>query len=400
MTTVMLLTNSYPFGSGEPYLEPELQNIPDEMHLVILPLHEENSSTCRFIPPNAELLFVPYASGNAFRKLRSLFTNAFRAGVKELRSNRKYSVKTLVELWRFVYSADMIQERIEKALFERSIPIDTDTVLYSYWMDSASLAAVQLKKYGAMAICRAHGADLYDERTTWGHQFLRGYLAEKMDQVYAVSEVGKRYLQKRVVQQEKISCAHLGVTDHGEAPFVSDGVLRIVSCSAVIPLKRLNLIVRALSQLRFPFFWTHIGGGPELAQITAMASESLPDSSFCFLGPMTNEEVHHYYQTTSVSVFVNASETEGLPVSIMEAISYGIPVIATDVGGTKEIVYDNEVGFLVKNDYALEGILQNIYKIYSMRYEDYLQLRENARKLFLEEWNARDVFRRFYDNLQ
>lgn len=400
MKTVMLLTNSYPFGRGEPYLEPELRNFPDEMHLVILPLHGEDDGTCRFIPPNAELLPVPYVNGNAFRKLRSLFTNAFRAGVKELRSNRKYSVKTLVELWRFVYSADTIQTRIEKALFERSFSIDTDTVLYSYWMDSASLAAVQLKKYGAMAICRAHGADLYDERTLWGHQFLRSYLAEKMDQVYAVSEVGKRYLQQRVVQHEKISCAHLGVTDHGKAPYVSDGVLRIVSCSAVISLKRLDLIVCVLSQLKFPFYWTHIGDGPELAQITAMARESLPESSFSFLGSMTNIEVHHYYQTTSVSVFVNASETEGLPVSIMEAISYGIPVIATDVGGTKEIVYDNEVGFLVKNDHALEGLLQKLNKVYSMRHEDYLQLRENARKFFLEDWDAKDVFRRFYDNLQ
>jgi len=49
---------------------------------------------------------------------------------------------------------------------------------------------------------------------------------------------------------------------------------------------------------------------------------------------------------------MNLSETEGIPVSIMEAQSAGVPILATNLGGTSEIV-NNENGFLVEKDFNL-----------------------------------------------
>ena len=48
-----------------------------------------------------------------------------------------------------------------------------------------------------------------------------------------------------------------------------------------------------------------------------------------------------------VDIFALISEWEGLPISILEAMSHGIPVIASDVGGVSEAVLDNETGILV-----------------------------------------------------
>ncbi|NCO54621.1 MAG: glycosyltransferase, partial [Bacteroidetes bacterium] len=53
-----------------------------------------------------------------------------------------------------------------------------------------------------------------------------------------------------------------------------------------------------------------------------------------------------------VDLFINVSESEGIPVSIMEALSAGIPVIATNVGGTNEIV-NNDVGFLIDKEFEI-----------------------------------------------
>ncbi len=50
-------------------------------------------------------------------------------------------------------------------------------------------------------------------------------------------------------------------------------------------------------------------------------------------GGISNAEVFQFYRDNKVDLFVNASTSEGLPVSIMEAISFGIPSIATNVGG-------------------------------------------------------------------
>lgn len=46
-----------------------------------------------------------------------------------------------------------------------------------------------------------------------------------------------------------------------------------------------------------------------------------------------NQLVYDFYRNNDVDVFVNLSESEGIPVSIIETISFGVPVVATDVGG-------------------------------------------------------------------
>jgi glycosyltransferase involved in cell wall biosynthesis len=56
-----------------------------------------------------------------------------------------------------------------------------------------------------------------------------------------------------------------------------------------------------------------------------------------------------YYRTQPIDLFVNTSESEGTPVTIMEAISVGIPVMATAVGGNTEIVTE-ENGVAISAD--------------------------------------------------
>ena len=84
--------------------------------------------------------------------------------------------------------------------------------------------------------------------------------------------------------------------------------------------------------------WTHIGEGNLKAKIEKYCSELIPQSNFKFLGQLTNAEVIDYYLSNNIDLFINTSSYEGIPVSIMEAQSFGVPVIATDVGGNTESV--------------------------------------------------------------
>ena len=90
---------------------------------------------------------------------------------------------------------------------------------------------------------------------------------------------------------------------------------------------------------------------------------------------------------------MNVSISEGLPVSIMEAISLGIPVIATDVGGVKEIV--NEVtGILIKTDIKkaqLSNILDGINTTYDLLPND----RKGIRNFWVENFNAKKNYYEF-----
>lgn len=155
---------------------------------------------------------------------------------------------------------------------------------------------------------------------------------------------------------EKYSLCYLGTENF--KPFVPHPYLQtieLLSVSYVVPVKRIYLIVEALkfcSEKNIKIHWTHIGAGPEMELAVNLARQNFKGNSsvqYDFLGSFENEKIHEYYKSHQVDLFVNMSESEGLPVSMMEAMSYGVPVIAPDVGGISEIV-DDDSGWLLSKD--------------------------------------------------
>jgi glycosyltransferase involved in cell wall biosynthesis len=93
-----------------------------------------------------------------------------------------------------------------------------------------------------------------------------------------------------------------------------------------------------------------IGEGEYKKRLMQLCSESR--SKIKFLGQKNPEEIAKLL--SQADIFVNPSYAEGLPTSVLEAGASGLPIIATDVGGTKEIIEDGNNGFLIKpHDTAL-----------------------------------------------
>ena len=85
--------------------------------------------------------------------------------------------------------------------------------------------------------------------------------------------------------------------------------------------------------------WTHVGDGPLFDEVRAYARKHLDArAQAVFKGYLTQVELRELYREQSFDVIVNVSDQEGIPVSLMEASSAGIPMVATDVGGNAEIV--------------------------------------------------------------
>ena len=89
------------------------------------------------------------------------------------------------------------------------------------------------------------------------------------------------------------------------------------------------------------------------------------------------------------------SETEGIPVSIMEAQSYGIPVIATNVGGTSEIVHDGINGVLLSRNFDTADLLNAIETVIC----SYKSFSDNALLTWKQMSDAHTVFPEFYKKL-
>jgi glycosyltransferase involved in cell wall biosynthesis len=97
-------------------------------------------------------------------------------------------------------------------------------------------------------------------------------------------------------------------------------------------------------------------------EISTLANNKLNSKyniSFQLMGNVKNEEIQKYYSLNQVDLFINVSEYEGIPISIMEAMAYGIPCLATNVGGVREIVNDDN-GFLLNKDTNYNQIISSI----------------------------------------
>jgi colanic acid/amylovoran biosynthesis glycosyltransferase len=113
----------------------------------------------------------------------------------------------------------------------------------------------------------------------------------------------------------------------------------------------------------------------------------------------SNEEVIHFYKKEKPSLFINVSSSEGIPVSIMEAFSFGIPVIATNVGGTHEIVIDNYNGILLKENPTIEEIKSAILKIKYLEVFEYGKMKLNAWNTLNEKFSAEKNYKTFYETV-
>lgn len=117
-----------------------------------------------------------------------------------------------------------------------------------------------------------------------------------------------------------------------------------------------------------------------------------------FKGNVSNQILMKEYKDNCYDWFINVSTSEGIPVSIMEAMSFGIPCIATDVGGTSEIV-DNKNGFLIDKDISSKKLSELIYYVYELSYEEYIQYRFSARNTWLNKYNSDKNYKKFISEL-
>jgi len=188
----------------------------------------------------------------------------------------------------------------------------------------------------------------------------------------------------------------LGVKPHSISPVPKDDFI-IVSISNIIPVKNIKSLILALSKLNFDFTWYHIGNGPLREELEDLSQKSIPNK-FHFLGQMSNSEVIAFLQNTAISFFANISLSEGIPVSIMEAISCGIPVIASNVGGNAEIV-NSKNGLLLSSNPSPEEIAQAITSFKNLSECQMSEMKENAYNSWEENYNAEKNYHNFVNEI-
>lgn len=270
-----------------------------------------------------------------------------------------------------------------------------DSVNYSFWMNDWALVLTFLKKrkYIKSFFFRCGGFDIWNERHPNNYMPFRGLIYKYANQVYPNTKIGETYIKKLGLYPHKIECKYWGTTDYGLGKFDLNDEFTIVSVSNVIPLKRVELIIEILSYLNFDAKWIHFGDGDELPKVKEIAKRKL-NINFEFKGRISNKEVLNFYLSNTVNLFITTSSTEGLPVSIQEAISFGMPVIATDVGGVSEIISSSN-GYLIDRDFNPEEVA-DIINNFKESDLNTLKRRKDIRNDWEKKFKASFVYNEFY----
>lgn len=248
---------------------------------------------------------------------------------------------------------------------------DARTTLYSCWMSFDGYAAALSKRRHPKARCvvRGHAYDVDPERFAKNPYMMKRRIAAEADGLYLISQTAKAQLMSYMqghVDEAKVHVLAMGssgmpVERLREPPLYTQGVLRVVSCAMISPIKQVDVLARALARWEGgPLCWSHIGGGEGEQSLRALTAELLDpkENVICeLLGELDAARVQRLYDSRSFDVFVNTSKKEGVPVSIMEAMRHGIPVIAPRVGGIPELVTP-DVGLLYDPAAGEQGVLE------------------------------------------
>ena len=364
MTTILYLTDRWPHPPGESFISNEIRDLsPYFDNIMILPTTMEKlNESHKILPSNCEVLVDIHTKiiekWNQMGFVSRLFNGMKQKGVvKEILSSKPFSPKEVVgEAAQIKIACDLIEMNMGTKLNE------IDAVV-SFWLNRGGSIAAELgRRHRIAAISRGHGGDIYSERRKRKHLPMQKQSLKNLDVILPDSEAGVIYLKNKYPEiSKKIKVGRLGVDEQNAASKSNDQRLHVISVSSLVPVKRVHLIASALCHTKRKIKWTHLGGGDTINLIEKQLTNIGENVEVCLKGQVSHADVLNWFENNSVDVFVNVSSSEGLPVSIMEAFSFGVPVVATKVGGIPEIV-DEKCGILIPKEFEpkeLGYILEN-----------------------------------------
>lgn len=191
---------------------------------------------------------------------------------------------------------------------------------------------------------------------------VRSFSIKKSDIVVTPSKHLKNFILN-LGFKNKIEIINNGVfiPEENTNIFTNDQI-NITIVSRLVSHKNIKKIIRAISDLNDPLIYLNIiGDGPELNQLQKISLESNNKDNIIFHGKLNRNDINHIFLKSDI--YIQASNYEGLPHSLLEAMSYGIPVLCTPVGECKEILGNEDRGYILDLPVSKNNIKSKISQI-------------------------------------
>jgi glycosyltransferase involved in cell wall biosynthesis len=236
-------------------------------------------------------------------------------------------------------------------------------IVHTHTAKAGALGRVAARLAGVPIVVHTfHGSvfkGYFDGASSRVFQLIEKGLVSLSDMVVAVSPLVAEELEQRgIAPREKVEVVYLGleldrfqnVAKHrGELRRelgISPDVPLIGSVGRLVPIKDIPTLLRAMKSVGASHLDASllvIGDGPERPRLELEAYRLGVSSKVRFLG--FRRDLERVY--ADIDVAVNCSVNEGTPVALIEAMSAGVPVVATSVGGTPDLLLNGLLGRLV-----------------------------------------------------
>lgn len=349
--TVVQLTTSYPVSPASPsgaFIVRLLENLPDVFHSTVLtpaasqPLQSASTGRYRIV----QFRYAPWRW-----QLLAHHPGGIPVALKQ---------RPLLMLWTPVFLMAMALACLRQLRDAR--------LLHAHWSVSGVVGGVAARLLRKPSLTTLWGEDVTRAHDSWLYRQLLGWCLRLNQRVVAVSGAMQQQVKTMFPQfAHKISYIPNAVEDvllresRQDAQFTE---LRILYVGSLIARKDVATAVRALAQLAQAgcrqWTFTVVGSGEEQSALQKLAAEHGIERQIQFVGAVAPGVVADFYR--KADVFVLASRSEGMPSVVLEAMAMGLPVLATDIAGVRELIEPGREGWLfpVGDAPALAAHLQHL----------------------------------------
>ena len=344
---IVYLTVAMPYGKGEEFFVEEVKEIVNQgVEVIIIPrspkgkiINKDADSLLKYTIRKKliHFIFFYYTVTGAFRN-PSVFFKIL------LICSKSQDLKVFLKNFAIIPKSYWIAQIVKKQKIDH---------IYSSWaLSTATIAMFCSLISGKNWSFAAHSSDILENNL----------LKEKIKNASFVRFISENWIEKAfsVIGERidnKIITIHLGVKIPEEITSrtnTSNNEPPIILWPANFSTVKSHLIFlegfKSLSQSNFPYKLLLAGDGPLRKEIEEKINQLGIADNVILMGYVPHPDLIDLYKSHKVDIAVLPSAYEGIPVSLMEAMSYSIPVISTDVGGVNELVGGGNGVLIPAND--------------------------------------------------
>ena len=237
-------------------------------------------------------------------------------------------------------------------------------------------------------------------------KFSRGWTARKADLVITPSKHLKSVVNKWGAENERIKVIYNGTDlfeEKNDPP--RKGYINLITVGRLAPFKNIDKIILSLIELQSInsniYKLIIVGDGPQRKNLEKLVSENKLEELVTFTGQLKKNELNKYYLKSDI--YIQASGYEGLPHTLLEAISHNLSIISTPIGGTNEILENNTNGWtidLVNGNYPDEKDIARKISYLQENQEEDINKKYKASLLLKKQFNKEINFQEYIKTIE